>query len=189
MKINYICSFNLAFLTILIHSNSLYANDLRSFPKLKSGEWEMSVKNNILPKGLPAILSQMKMLYCIDETTQDKMITQSEEKSDCKHLKIMKQGNKYLSDFECLVEGNHIKGRSETIFVSDIQIDNKVNMDRPGQPTINLTSNAKFKGACKNGMKPGDVRLLTPGGGEFSPDNIEAIKKMGEALSQFDIEQ
>lgn len=173
----------------IVYGDRLLAENLNDFPKLKSGGWEMTVKNEGLPAGMPeALLGEMKMHYCIDEATQDKMISQSEQQTECSPPKISRNGNTFVSDFDCTIEGQHTSTHAETTFVGDTEMINKVTATIPESPPMVMTSRARYLGACKTGMKPGDMTMIGPGGKEISLGNAEQMQQLGEELSKFKLE-
>lgn len=146
------------------------------YPKLKSGEWEITV----VTEGLPM---NMKTLYCIDEQTQNKMLEQSQQQTNCDQPKITQSGNTYFTEVKCKMGNQEMFAKSETTIKGDTEISVKGSVSGAGHPPMNMTSTGKYTGDCKNGRKPGDMVMVGPQG-EINLGNIEQIQKMGKELEQ-----
>lgn len=170
-------------IALSLFANSATAVDLRSYPKLKAGEWQMTIKPENLPAGMPAgLMENMTMLHCIDEATQEKLISQAEDNSNCETPKISQKGNTFITDVTCKNGNIKMESHVETTFVSDSEITNHVTMRSTGQPTMKMSSTAKYIGACKDGRKPGDMAMVQ-NGNTISLGNAEELMKMGKDLS------
>lgn len=167
--------------SLLLSLGEAFAETVTEYPKLKDGEWEISVQNMNLPKGVPANLANIKSLYCIDSATQDSMIAQSQDQKSCAKPVISRSGDTYLTEVSCNVGGVSTQSRIETTLSGDSEITSKITMTSNKLPPTSMTSTGRWIGPCREGRKPGDIVILNGPGGQ---GDIEKLKKMSEELSR-----
>jgi hypothetical protein len=168
----------LSFIPSLLNPMDAWSLDAANYPKLKDGEWEMSVRPEKLPEGLPPSMFQtMRTIYCIDAATQDKLIAQSQATSECDKPTVVKTGNNYVADVSCNVGGVKSKAHIETSFVGDTEIKNRVTIESANSPSMTMVATGKHMGACKEGRKPGDMVMLGPDGKPVNLGNFQQLSK------------
>ncbi|MCO6430619.1 MAG: DUF3617 family protein [Deltaproteobacteria bacterium] len=157
-----------------------------NYPKLKAGEWEMSVSHDKLPPGMPPALAKTTFIYCIDDSTQEKMIVQSQNQADCGKPQLQKKGDTFIADLECEVNGRKMRSHTESTFVSNSELKNQVTVQTEGQPEMSMTSTAKYLGACKAGRRPGDMAMVGPNGQTINMGNAEELMKLGKDMQNME---
>lgn len=162
------------------------------FPKRKAGMWEMKTESAQMPAG-------MTVVQCIDEATDAEMQKKAmtgNGKSDCKMTSSKKTATGWEYDSVCKSDGTTITGH--VVVSGDMhsayQMDMVSRFDPPmmGQREMRSTMKVKHLGACKAGMKPGDINvngmtMNMQSGGKGTPKanmSQEDIKKMIEELQK-----
>jgi len=162
------------------------------YPKRKPGMWEMKMESAQMPGG-------MTTLQCIDESTDaamQKRAMSGNGKSDCKTTSSKKTATGWEYDSVCKSDGTTITGH--VVVTGDMQSAYQMDMlsqfDTPmmGNREMRSTMKVKFLGACKAGMKPGDMTVngmtinMQSGGGKGGKPAIsqEDIKKMIEEMQK-----
>lgn len=172
--------------TLIIPLHQLLAEAVTDYPEMKEGEWLMTMKNDMQVPGMPAgFLQDTKAIYCIDNATQKKMFEQAQEgNADCEKPEVTKSGNTYRAKVSCSANGRQMNIDSVTDLISEDKFTSVSTMTAGGAPSMKVTSTAVYQGACKEGRKPGDMKLLnTPGlPGNMGNMNIEDLKKMAEQM-------
>ena len=123
------------------------------FPKRKAGLWEMKTTGG--PVGARTVQQ------CIDAATDDLLRTRSNEGQNCTRPVIERDGGRYKVRSSC--ENNGVKSTvdgeytmsGDTSYTGDM----KMSFDPPmsGVSEMNMKMEGKWVGACKAGMKPGDM--------------------------------
>lgn len=123
------------------------------FPKRKPGLWEMRTSGG--PVG-PQTLQQ-----CIDAATDDILRRQSSEGQNCSKPVVERDGNRYRVSSTCNGSGTRTTMDGVYTMVGDTEYrgDMKMTFDPPlsGAAEMNMKMAGKWLGACKAGMKPGDI--------------------------------
>lgn len=180
---------SLCILSVALLPASVFANEL---PNIKAGLWEIE---NVLDGK-----SEGKTIQCMDSnTTKDIMSTGSKMLGNkCKEVKTKKQGAKYVSNLECNIGSSLMK--SSSVMSGDFTTSFTVKADTTftppfmGQSSSSSTSNAKYLGACKDGMVAGDAIL--PDGTKINitksmenmPD-LSALESMQKALETGNVQE
>ena len=123
------------------------------------------------------------MQQCVDEKT-DKLTEQGgmkEAQKHCSKNEISRSGNKVISDSVCKFEGTTATTHAEFSgdFGSNYRGDIKTTYSPPmhGTAGMQMAITAKWLGACKPGMKPGDIVMQgmpgMPGGMKFNPQDYQ----------------
>ncbi len=172
--------------TLLLPINHLYAEAVTTYPEMKEGEWLMTMKNDMNIPGMPAgFMQDTKAVYCIDKATQKKMFDQAQEgNADCEKADLQKNGDTYTAKVSCSRNGRKMNVESVTKLISDNKFTSVATMTATGAPPMKVSSTAVYQGECKDGRKPGDMKLLnTPGlPKEMGNMNVEDLKKMAEQM-------
>jgi hypothetical protein len=123
------------------------------FPRRKPGLWEMSTSGG--PVG-PQTLQQ-----CIDAATDDILRRQSSEGQNCSKPVVEREGNRYRVSSTCNNAGTRTTMDGVYTVVGDTEYrgDMKMTFDPPlsGANEMNMKMAGRWLGACKPGMKPGDI--------------------------------
>ncbi|MBK9614729.1 MAG: DUF3617 family protein [Uliginosibacterium sp.] len=173
--------------------SSLALAQAADFPKRKPGLWEMKMESAQMPSG-------MTTLQCIDEATDEDMQKKAmagDGKADCKLSSSKKTATGWEYDSVCKSEGStitsHVVMSGDTQQAYQLVMDTRFDPPLMGNRQMRSVMKVKHLGACKPGMKPGDMSvngmvLNTQGGGKKggakTPMSEEDIKKMIEELQK-----
>jgi Protein of unknown function (DUF3617) len=123
------------------------------FPQRKPGLWEMRTSGG--PVG------SQSLQQCIDAATDDILRRQSSEGQNCSKPVVERDGNRYRVSSTCDGSGTRTTMDGVYTMVNDIEYrgDMKMTFDPPlsGATEMNMKMTGKWLGACKPGMKPGDI--------------------------------
>jgi Protein of unknown function (DUF3617) len=159
---------------------------LQDLPPRRPGQWEMRMVTE-KPTGGPSITSQM----CIDAATDREMMEfgLKMSKGNCPKFNMKRAGANWVIDAECAF--GPVKSVTKTTISGDFQSTMTVRTEGtaegiPGagggpQPTL-VTQTATWKGACAEGMKPGDISL-----GSGIKMNVKQIKELQKMLPNLQI--
>jgi Protein of unknown function (DUF3617) len=136
----------------------------QSMPKVKAGMWENTVMSDAAGskgKGEPT-----KSTMCIDDTVMEQMMKMGQGMAQAMCSKNTNQvsGNKLTGSVECKMGSSTINSTSVTTFNGDTSYRTETkSVYTP--PLYGLKENvsvteAKYVGACKAGMKPGDINTM-----------------------------
>lgn len=138
-------------------------------PKRKSGLWEVKISS--ADAG-----GSHTMQQCVDEKTDDltKNNMGSAQQPSCSKNEFRREGDRFIHDSVCKVEGSTAKTRSTISgrFDSAYKVESKSTYEPPMQGMRESSSKieAKWLGACKPGQRPGDVSM--PGMPNINMDEI-----------------
>jgi hypothetical protein len=146
-------------------------------PARKSGLWEIA--NSM---GGPQPMTTT-MQQCVDEKT-DKLTEQTgqrEAQKNCSKNDVSRSGNKVVVDSVCKFDNTTATSHAEFTgdFGSNYRGDIKTTYNPPmhGMKDMQMTITAKWLGACKPGMKPGDIVMQgmpgMPGGMKINPADYQ----------------
>jgi hypothetical protein len=139
------------------------------------------------PAGGPTITSQM----CVDAATDREMMEfgLKMSKGSCQKFDMKRAGPGWVIDAQCAF--GPVKTVTKTTISGDFQSILTMRVEGtaegiPGagsgpQPTV-MTQTATWKGACTDGMKPGDVSL-----GNGIRMNVKQIQKLQKMLPNLEI--
>ena len=163
-------------------------------PKRKPGQWEMKVESTMM-RGMVTAMEQ-----CIDEKTDadmQKKSMQGQGKNDCKLVSSKKAAAGWEFVSVCKQEQTTITSRSLVSgdFSSAYRMDSTATFEPPmqGMKEMQSTMHVRYLGACKAGMKPGDMMVngmkvgqggLPTGRGQVPQMSAEDMKKMMEAMQK-----
>ncbi|MDH3444419.1 MAG: DUF3617 domain-containing protein [Deltaproteobacteria bacterium] len=160
--------YSILFVALLTISSTASAATFDS-PKRKSGLWEIRITS--AEAGGTHTIQQ-----CVNEKTDDLMKNDMDgmEKSACSKSTLRKEGDKFVHESVCKVEGSTAKTRAVISgrFDSAYRVDTKSNYEPPmqGMRESSMKMDAKWLGPCKAGQKPGDV--VMPGMPNINMDEI-----------------
>lgn len=143
-------------------------------PKRKSGLWEIKVSSPQMPGG-------HTIRQCVDQSTDDVMRKAQAERMTCSKNEMRRDGDKFVSDAVCQVEGTTVT--THTVFSgrfdSNYKADVKSTYNPPAHGMSESTSHieGRWLGACLAGQKPGDV--IMPGMPPGMPGNMQDMMKKG----------
>jgi len=120
-------------------------------PKRKSGLWEMKVK-------VDGGVAMPALQHCVDGAQDDLL---GESSADCSKREVRKDGERWVADLVCKVEGSTATSRMVITgsFDGAYRVESKTSYEPPykGVKESSLVQEAKFLGPCKPGQKPGDL--------------------------------
>ena len=123
------------------------------FPRRKAGLWEMKTSGG--PVGARTVQQ------CIDAGTDDLLRIRSNEGQNCSRPVVERDGNRYKVRSNC--DNNGVKSTVAGDYTmsgdSEYTGDMKMTFDPPmsGVSEMNMKMQGKWVGACRPGMKPGDI--------------------------------
>lgn len=140
----------------------VYSADVRAtYPKLKAGEWKVTVNSEALSTGLLAgLIKDTEILCCIDAPSQNDMINGTLREGNCKAPKIISKGIVFHAETSCESDGRRTDVRTDLRLVSDEQISGTTFVQSGNLPEIELVSNARYLGACRGGRTPGSYKII-----------------------------
>ena len=160
--------FVLAVLSLAAAGSALAAD----LPKRKSGLWEVKTS---MPD-MPAQAQQGPIQVCVDEKTDDmsQAVADAEAKKNCSKSEIKRDGERYLIHSVCKEMGGTMTtdGVFSGKFDSAYRAEMKATYDPPimNMKESRMVMEARWLGACKPGMRPGEVIL--PGGQKIDPSKM-----------------
>ncbi len=127
------------------------------YPKRKPGLWEIQITNQNGAAG-PTVKQ------CIDEATDAKMQQPGGQMAKlCHKQEMVKQGQGYVSDSECNINGSKIAshGVFKGDFISGYSAEITATYEPPlmGLKESKSSITARYLGACEAGQMPGDTIL------------------------------
>ncbi len=157
------------------------------FPRRRAGLWEMKTSGG--PVGAQTLQQ------CIDAGTDDLLRMQSNEGRNCSKPVVERNGNRYRVTSLCDQAGTKSSLDGVYTMTKDTEYtgDMKMTFDPPlsGASEMNMKMDGKWVGACKPGMKPGDVVMqgmprlnvleMGRGGGGVS---AEQARRMAEEMQK-----
>lgn len=145
----------------------------QDFPTLKPGQWELTSTTS------QAADKPAKSTYCIDASVQKEMAGFGEgmRKEMCSKSTTKREGNRYISESECMLGNTTMKSRSVMTLTGDssYRTEAKATYDPPfmGMKESATTIEARYVGACRDGLVPGD--LVTATGQKI---NVKQLQEM-----------
>jgi hypothetical protein len=145
-------------------------------PKRKSGLWELKRTSSLSR-------DEMRVFQvCVDQASDDALRQLGEGmRGECKSDKVQRTSDKIVVDSVCTFGNVNVKtAKTHAVvtgnFDSAYKIEGKSTFDPPIQGKSESTSlvEAKWTGACKPDMKPGD--MILPNGTKFNPDSPREVK-------------
>jgi Protein of unknown function (DUF3617) len=130
----------------------------QNFPKMKAGLWEVKT-SEVGKQGAAAPVTVM----CLDDSVQAEMmkIGQGMMQSLCTKNEFKVSGSQVTGESECKLGATTMRSTSVTTFNGDssYRTESNATYDPPlfGTKEAKSVSEAKHIGACKPGMKPGDM--------------------------------
>lgn len=149
-----------------------FAAVAQDYPKLKAGQWEISLDTGNRGKDAPPTKTTM----CVDEVSQQQMYASgmSAARDACSKNEFRRDGARYVGYSECKFGESKMTGRSVMTLTGDTGYKMVVNStyDPPfmGMKDSQTTLDGKYVGACRDGLVPGD--MLLPGGQKVNVKNF-----------------
>lgn len=131
----------------------------QDYPALKPGLWQVSTRVSTQKPGEPPLASTM----CLDAATTREMLQmgQGMMAGMCSRFEVKRDGNRWASDAVCKLGESTMTSRSTMTVTGDsaYRIEGSSTYAPPfmGMSAATTTVEAKHAGACKPGMKPGDI--------------------------------
>jgi hypothetical protein len=145
----------------------------QDYPRLKPGLWEVSSRSSAQGPNEPPLKSTM----CLDDATAKEMYNASQGMMAnlCSKFDVKRDGNVYRSEATCKIGPSTMLAKSTMTVVGDTSytIQGSSTYDPPfmGMKEATTTVEAKHAGACKPGMKPGDI--VTAAGQTINIKNLQ----------------
>lgn len=145
----------LALAGLCLASAGVQADEL---PRRKAGQWEVKMSGT---GGMPPMTAQ----HCVDEKTDaamQKRATQADG-ADCSRQSFRKTGSGFEFDSVCKVSGTTMT--THGVATGDYDRAYAIDMTTRYQPALHgmteqkMRIDARYLGACKGGMKPGDISM------------------------------
>ena len=149
----------------------------QDYPKMKSGQWEMTTTSAKAGAGAPPSKSTM----CTDDALQKEMISMGAgmRRDMCTKNEFKRDGSKITMSSECKIGESKVVSKAVMTLSGDTGYKTQVSsaFDPPfmGMKDSQTTLEGKYVGPCRDGMVPGD--FITPGGQKI---NIKGMA-MGKA--------
>ena len=149
----------------------------QDYPKLKAGQWEMTITSPNRPQGSPPAKSTM----CTDEAVQREMMTagQGMSREMCTRNEFKRDGARFVGSSECKIGDSKIVSRSVMTLTGDTAYHTEISAsyDPPfmGMKDSKTTLDGKYVGPCTNGLVPGD--FIGPNGQKFNVKGMAAASR------------
>jgi hypothetical protein len=149
----------------------------QDYPKMKSGQWEMTTTSAKTGTGAAPSKSTM----CTDDALQKEMISigAGMRRDMCTKNEFKRDGSKITMSSECKVGESKVVSNAVMTLSGDTGYKTQISsaFDPPfmGMKDSQTTLEGKYVGPCRDGMVPGD--FITPGGQKI---NIKGMA-MGKA--------
>jgi hypothetical protein len=151
-----------ACLIALVTAPAARAADALEFPTLKNGQWEMTTQSSATGA------APRKTTVCLDANTQKRMFEMSQgmQKEMCTRMDMRRDGAKYVMDAECKLGESTVKSHGVMTMLSETayRTESTATFDPPFNRDLRETKtviDGKYLGACRDGMKPGDMITAT----------------------------
>ncbi len=136
----------------------------QDYPKLKAGQWEISMDAGARTKDARPVKTTM----CVDEVSQQQMYASGmgAARETCSRNEFRRDGARYVGYSECKFGDSKVVGRTVMTLAGDTgyHVEVKSTYDPPfmGMKDAQTTLDGKYVGACRDGLVPGD--MVMPGG-------------------------
>ena len=136
----------------------------QDYPKLKSGQWEVTMDAGNRAKDAKLVKTTM----CVDEVSQQQMYASGmgAAREACTKNEFKRDGARYVGYSECKFGDSKVVGRTVMTVTGDTgyHVEVKSTYDPPfmGMKDAQTTLDGKHVGACRDGLVPGD--MVMPGG-------------------------
>ncbi len=148
----------------------------QDYPKLKSGQWEMTMITSKAAKDAPPTKTTM----CTDDALQKEMTSMGAgvAKEMCTKNEIRREGARYVGLSECNFGGSRSVSRTVMTLTGDtayrMEIDTTYDPPMMGMKQAHTVLEGRYVGACRDGLVPGD--FIGPGGQKMNIKGIGAAK-------------
>jgi hypothetical protein len=158
-------------------------------PRRKPGLWETTMQMPGRP-GAP-----LTAQHCIDAKTDEQAQRKALEQdagARCEQRNVKRSAGSYEAEYSCQGPRGKTEGKMtlKGDFESRYTMHNQMRFDPPrgGRSEATVTMEGQWKGACPEGMKPGEMRMsgmpAGPGGRQMTPEQSERLKQMMERMRQ-----
>lgn len=152
------------------------ASHAQEYPKLKSGQWDLTISSSRAAKGPP-----QKSTMCVDDALQRDMMAMGSgmTKEMCTRNEMKRDGARYIGSSECKIGESKIVSHSVMTLTGDSAYHTEINAtyDPPfmGMKESQTVLDGKLTGPCRDGMVPGD--FVGPNGQKFNIRSLAAANK------------
>lgn len=158
---------------VLLAASAASAQD---YPKLRAGQWEMTMASGRSAKDAPPT----KMTMCTDDALQKEMMAMGSGMSRelCAKQEIRREGARWLGYAECTIGGSKMVARNVMTLTADtayrMEVDATYDPPMAGTKSSRTVLEGRWTGACRDGLVPGD--FIGPGGQKMNMKGIGALK-------------
>ncbi|MCC6867629.1 MAG: DUF3617 family protein [Burkholderiales bacterium] len=144
----------------------------QDYPKLKAGQWEITVDRGPAAKGP----TSMRNTMCTDDAVQRDMIANGMGMSRelCTRNEFHRDGARYVGAAQCQLGESAMHSRSVMTLTGDTayRIDIVASFEPPmmGMKESRTTIAGKYVGPCRDGLVPGDI--IGPNGQKANIRNL-----------------
>jgi len=148
----------------------------QDYPKLKAGQWEMTLTSTRTGKDVPPTKTTM----CTDDALQKEMTSMGAgvAKEMCTKNEIRREGARYVGLSECNIGGSRSVSRTVMTLTGDtgyrMEIDTTYDPPMMGLKQAHTVLEGRHVGPCRDGLVPGD--FVGPGGQKMNIKGIGAAK-------------
>lgn len=148
----------------------------QDYPKLKSGQWELTISTTKASTGAPPVKSTM----CIDDALQREMTSMGSgwSREMCTKNDFKRDGAKFVGNAECKIGESKIVSRSVMTLAGDSAYHTEINASYEppfmGMKESQTTLDGKYVGPCKDGLVPGD--FIGPNGQKMNVKGMASGK-------------
>ena len=148
----------------------------QDYPKLKAGQWEMTMTSNRGAKDA----APTKTTMCTDDALQREMTSMGAgvAKEMCTKNEIRREGARWVGLSECNIGGSRSVSRTVMTLTGDtgyrMEIDTTYDPPLMGTKQGRTVLEGRHVGACRDGLVPGD--FIGPGGQKMNIKGIGAAK-------------
>lgn len=157
MKIHRLFALSIPFAVAVAMSAAAATPEL---PTLKSGQWDMTTTSST------AASAPRKSTICLDASTQKAMLDMGTgmQKEMCPKFALRHEGSRWITDAECRLGASNIRSHAVMTMQGDsaFRTEATSTYDPPLLKDVRESTTvveAKYAGACRDGMTPGDVLL------------------------------
>lgn len=162
------------------------AETMDDLPRRKPGQWEIRLVTE-KPAGAPTVVSQI----CIDAATDRELLEFGlrMSKETCSRYDMKRAGKTWVIDAQCTL--GPVSSATHTTISGDFQSAMTVRIEGTtdglpgrghGTREILMTQQARWTGACANGMVPGDISM-----GKGIKFNVKQMKSLQKLLPKIQI--
>ncbi|MCC6197303.1 MAG: DUF3617 family protein [Burkholderiales bacterium] len=163
--------------TLLLAALAATAAGAQDYPRLKAGQWDMTITTSRAQSGSAPVKSTM----CTDEALQKELVTMGVGMSRemCSKNEFRRDGARWIGNAVCKIGESKIASRSVMTPAGDTAYRTEINAtyEPPfmGMKESQTTIEGKWTGPCRDGMAVGD--FIGPSGQKLNIKGMAAAAK------------